>query len=169
MLGLKLRVCGVQEFHAGVPFSYRQPCRQLGDMADSITEIPKNGVQLPKWSVTLTVPTGVGKRLRTLLSHHTLGEPQGFSWGTLTNNKHFFHHLLVETRTAVSQLLAKGAFPENWHFLYWRIKNAFFFTLYGFLSVLKLWNTERDCLSQQPQSTTLQHELTIHNKALTNI
>ena len=82
-------------------------------MANSITEIPKNGVQLPKWSVTLTVPTDVGKWLRTLLSHHTLGEPQGFSWGTLTNNKHFFHHLLVETRTAVSLLLAKGAFPEN--------------------------------------------------------
>ena len=97
MLGLKLRVCGVQEFHVGISFSYRQPCRQLGDMANSITEILKNGVQLPKWSVTLTVPTalntGVGQQLHTLLSHQTLGEPEGFSWGTLTNNKHFFHHL----------------------------------------------------------------------------
>ena len=47
---------------------------------------PKSG-----WHITLylctcaAVCTGAGKRLHTLLSHPTLGEPQVLSWGLLTN------------------------------------------------------------------------------------
>ena len=34
---------------------------------------------------TMTVCTGVGKRLHILPSHPTLDEPRGLGWGTLTN------------------------------------------------------------------------------------
>lgn len=46
---------------------------------------------LPKWQVPLhwytgiTVCTGIGKWLHTLHSYSALGEPEGFSWGTVTN------------------------------------------------------------------------------------
>ena len=46
---------------------------------------------LPKWQVPLhfytgiTVCTGVGKWLQTLHYYSALGEPEGFSWGTVTN------------------------------------------------------------------------------------
>ena len=47
----------------------------------------------PEWRKTsylhtcMKVCSTVGKRLHALLSHPTLGEPRGFSWGSLTNNK----------------------------------------------------------------------------------
>lgn len=45
--------------------------------------------------VCMAVHMAVGKWFHTLTSHPTLGEPQGFSWGTLRHKRvhHAYHHL----------------------------------------------------------------------------
>ena len=67
----------------------RVPCQDHYQLQQSssqnrlVTEIPKVGVLLPEWWVTLhqyvymTVHSGLGKWMHTLPSHPVLGAPQG--------------------------------------------------------------------------------------------
>ena len=82
---LKQNVCLVRKFHVRITFR----CTNLHDMTNPILEIPKSQSAAARVGegrgntalVCMTIYTSMGKQLRTLPSHPTLGEPEVFSRG----------------------------------------------------------------------------------------
>ena len=100
------RMSGVKEFLVRMTFSYSN----LHVLMHSITKIPKFGVQLLGLQVKYT-QTG---QLHMLPSHQMLGAPEGFNWGTLTNNLtssfHFFRLLDLATCSTPTTAFTRGLF-----------------------------------------------------------
>ena len=104
-LGQKQNYLLCQEFCLKISFSY-------GNLASGYDKLRHWNPRFRRAAAGVAIPT-----LHTLLAHPTLGEPQGFSLGTLTNNKQNDQkksHWLVcwlgkggDTQTEVGRMIKK--------------------------------------------------------------